>query len=90
MVHNTEEFLGLLNLSQASRRCAGIDCPDVSADAMEQARILDTTRERQPETCHGDKHSEADCPDCKRVKGLQEGLSARMGAQGIDIPANLF
>lgn len=50
MANKCEEFLNLYQLCLTAKRCAGEGCPNVSQQAMEQARLLDKTRDARPET----------------------------------------
>lgn len=83
-------FLDMFQLVQSSKRCAEIDCPDVTEDAMAQAMALDAAREAQPATCHRAGHESHMCHDCKGVAGLSDGLAARLEAGGITIPQHLL
>ena len=87
---NAEEFLDHYQLCQVSRRCAGIDCPNVSIQSMEQAVRLDDATGALPQACHAKGHDSHSCHDCKHVNGLRNGLMAGLRAGGIEIPPSLF
>lgn len=82
------EFVRMLQLCQTARRVMGLEGAQVSPQTEAQAEAVDRAKSERPSSCLAEGHSCVGCYDCERVRGLADGLIARLDVDGIGLPAD--
>ena len=85
-----DEFLRLLQATEAQRRCEGKDCLPITnvhvttAEAIERIRVRHRVEEPHMES------EDSTCETCETGRKNTIALRESMHAQGIDFPVDVF
>ena len=85
-----DEFLRLLQSTEANRKCQGKDCIDVTDANVEQASVNGAMRlAHDAEAVRNGGHPKS-CPGCADIRQQEIALRETMHSQGVDFPVDVW
>jgi len=84
------DFLDMVNMVQVTKRCMGEDCPDVSGQVYEGAKVLDEAVWAHEGMACIARTKGGKCRLCLDISKAADGLKAQLKADGIEVPAALI
>ncbi len=84
------EFLRLLVLTEAGRKCDGRECIALEDADVKLATAIDALEELHKEGALADGHEPFACVDCAEVVRERAVLREGLHSRGIDLPVEVF
>ena len=84
------DFLDMVNMVQVTKRCMGEDCPDVSGQVYEGAKVLDEAVWAHEGMACIARTKGGKCRLCLDISKASDGLKAQLKADGIEVPSALI
>ena len=84
------EFLRLLQAVEASRKCEGKDCLDITDVHVALASQMDSSRLHHLSADGGHAERTENCEGCENIRQQEIALRETMHSQGVDFPVGVL
>ena len=84
------EFLKLLQMTEAGRKCEGRECLDILDGDVAKALVLDEIERAHQGEVGQIGHDDLSCAECAKVAGSRVELRESLHTRGVDFPVDVL